>query len=115
MSTVSVMRYAQERPPRRRPAWRPDWSTLLAVVPPVLTVWPPRPLALGLGKIIVAMQPEGWRKRAKLALHRWCRTRAYRRQLIYRKASRHDLDGHPVGPISPEHVQHASQLLRRRR
>lgn len=105
MDTGTEPEHQAARPPVLTARQRLE--ALLSPLPPVFTAWPPKPLAIGLGKALVAEQPVGTRSRLRFALAVWARSPAYQAQLCRPGAMRHGLDGEPVGPVSEEHAQHA--------
>ena len=82
-------------------------AEVLDPLPPVFAGRWPKPLAIGLGKALLAAAPIGTRTRLRFALKCWARSPAYQAQLCRPGAMRHGLDGEPVEPVSEEHAQYA--------
>ena len=80
---------------------------------PALFGYPPRPLAIGIGKLITAAAREAGVKREDVgaALHYFTRGQSYLAALAADGAMRFGLDGEPVGPVEPEHRTEALKLL----
>jgi ProQ/FINO family len=85
----------------------------LKVAYPPLFGYPPRPLAIGIGKLIWAAAKDAGVKRNDLgaALHYHVHRQAYLAALAADGAMRFGLDGEPVGPVEPEHRTEALKLL----
>jgi hypothetical protein len=85
----------------------------LKVAYPALFGYPPRPLAIGIGKLITAAAREAGVKREDVgaALHYFTRGQSYLAALAADGAVRFGLDGEPVGPVEPEHRTEALKLL----
>ncbi len=79
---------------------------------------PPKPLKIGIHKLIRAAKPaslEGFANATiSKGIGRWVRRDAYLEALRNREP-RHDLDGRPVSDVSDEAVESATHALRRRR
>ena len=80
---------------------------------PVLFRYPPRPLAVGIGKLIAPAAREAGLKRYDVgaALHYFTRGQSYLQALAADGAMRFGLDGEPVGPVESEHRTEALKLL----
>ena len=105
------LRDAQDRrpqPPRRPRGEHVTFDEFFPHgVPPILTAWPPRPIQVGLGKLLVAMVAVGRRKAFRGRLREWTRLGAYCRQLAKADAMRHGLDARPIEPVSEKHIKMA--------
>jgi ProP effector len=74
-----------------------------------------RPLKLGIFEDLMARHPDEFKKEdLKQALGQHVRSTRYL-ESVANGDQRHDLDGHPVEPVAPEHVQHAILEVFRRR
>lgn len=74
-----------------------------------------RPLKLGIFEDLMARHPDAFAKDdLKQALGQHVRSTRYLESVAQGDA-RHDLDGQPVEPVAPEHVQHAIMEVFRRR
>lgn len=102
---TSTKREHQAEPARPTPLQR--LAAVLDPLPPVFAGRWPKPLAIGLGKDLLAVAPIGTRSRLRFALKCWTRMPSYQAQLCRPGAMRHGLDGEPVEPVSEEHAQHA--------
>lgn len=72
-----------------------------------------QPLAIGIDKQLIALQPELPRKVLRIALR--IHTNSLRYLKTMEKASvRFDLDGKPADPVSDAHRSHAAEILRER-
>jgi sRNA-binding protein len=80
---------------------------------PVLFGYPPRPLAVGIGKLITPAARAAGVKPYDVgaALHYFTRGQSYLKALAADGAMRFGLDGEPVGPVEPEHRTEALKLL----
>ncbi len=74
-----------------------------------------RPLKVGIFEDLMARHPEAFAKdELKQALAQHVRSTRYL-EAVAQGDARHDLDGQPVEPVAPEHVQHAiAEVFRRR-
>lgn len=73
------------------------------------------PLKLGVFQDLLALHPEEFKKdELKLAMGQHARSTRYL-ESVAAGHQRHDLDGNPVEPVSPEHVHHAIMEVFRRR
>ena len=73
------------------------------------------PLKLGVFQDLLARHPEDFKKdELKLAMGQHARSTRYL-ESVAAGHQRHDLDGQPVEPVSPEHVHHAIMEVFRRR
>ena len=71
----------------------------------------PKPLAVGLGKVIAAASPEGIsRVTMRRVLERWTQTQGYLRA-IAEGGFRYNLDATPAGAITDKHRRHALLLI----
>jgi len=74
-----------------------------------------RPLKLGVFEDLMARHPDEFKKdELKQALGQHVRSTRYL-EAVADGDMRHDLDGHAVDPVAPEHVQHAIMEVFRRR
>ena len=74
-----------------------------------------RPLKLGIFEDLMARHPGAFAKEdLKQALGQHVRSSRYL-EAVAEGDARHDLDGNPVEPVAPEHVQHAILEIFRRR
>src|SRR4051812_2983668 len=90
--------------------------------------WPPvlpsetdsrvRPLAIGIDKNLASRMvvPDGISKieadtQVQRAIRYLVRSYAYHRAVAAHGAMRHDIDGHPVEPVTSEQAKHASRQL----
>ncbi len=74
-----------------------------------------RPLKLGVFEDLMARHPGAFAKEdLKQALGQHVRSSRYL-EAVAEGDARHDLDGNPVEPVAPEHVQHAILAIFRRR
>lgn len=74
-----------------------------------------RPLKLGIFEDLMSRHPEAFAKEdLKQALGQHVRSSRYL-EAVAEGDARHDLDGNPVEPVAPEHVQHAIMEIFRRR
>lgn len=74
-----------------------------------------RPLKLGIFEDLMARHPSAFQKEdLKQALGQHVRSTRYL-EAVASGDQRHDLDGQPVEPVAPEHVQHAIFEVHRRR
>jgi hypothetical protein len=98
---------------RRRKRARLAALAWLKAAYPALFGYPPRPLAVGIGKLITAAAREAGVKREDVgaALHNFTRGQSYLKALAADGAMRFGLDGEPVGPVEPEHRTEALKLL----
>jgi ProQ/FINO family len=98
---------------RQRKRARLDALMWLKTTYPALFDYPPRPLAVGIGKLITAAAREAGVKREDVgaALHYFTRGQSYLAALAADGAMRFGLDGEPVGPVEPEHRTEALKLL----
>ena len=96
---------AQARPPRR--------PGVAEGRLPVLFGYPPRPLAVGIGKLIAPAARAAGIKREDIgaALHYFTRAPKLFQALAADGAMRLGLDGEPVGPVESEHRTEALKLL----
>jgi sRNA-binding protein len=80
---------------------------------PALFRWPPRPLAVGIGKLIVEAGQAAGFERAQIhaALRFHTRGRRYHEALAAEGAMRVHLDGTPAEPVSDEHREIAARAL----
>ena len=80
---------------------------------PALFGYPPRPLAVGIGKLITPAAREAGVKREDVgaALHYFTRGQSYLEALAADGAMRFGLTGEPVGPVEPDHQREALKLL----
>jgi hypothetical protein len=80
---------------------------------PALFGYPPRPLAVGIGKLITPAAREAGVKREDVgvALHYFTPGQSYLAALATDGAMRCGMDGEPVGPVEPEHRTEALKLL----
>jgi hypothetical protein len=80
---------------------------------PLLFGYPPRPLAIGIGKLITPAARAAGLKREDVgaALHYLTRGQGYLAALAADGAMRFGLDGEPVGPVEPEHRTEALKLI----
>lgn len=86
-----------------------EW--MVATWPEVFNVMEPKPLAIGIGKLIMAARPERISyKAAKAALTGWVRQPRYRKA-IAAGGQRFSLTGVPMGDISASDQQHAAKLI----
>lgn len=70
----------------------------------------PRPLAVGIHTAV--MKRTGWPlKEVRKILGKHCCSFAYLKAVARKHGERHDLDGNPVGPVSDEDRQYASERL----
>ena len=73
------------------------------------------PLKLGVFQDLLARHPDDFKKdELKLAMGQHARSTRYL-ESVASGLARHDLDGNPVEPVSPEHVHHAILEVFRRR
>ncbi len=74
-----------------------------------------KPLKVGIFEDLVARHPEAFaREDLKQALAQHVRSTRYL-EAVAQGEDRHDLDGQPVEPVAPEHVQHAiAEVFRRK-
>ena len=73
------------------------------------------PLKLGIFHDLMARHPDDFKKdELKLAMGKHARSNRYL-ECVAAGLARHDLDGNPVEPVSPEHVHHAILEVFRRR
>lgn len=73
------------------------------------------PLKLGVFHDLMARHPDDFKKdELKLAMGKHARSSRYL-ECVAAGLARHDLDGNPVEPVSPEHVHHAILEVFRRR
>jgi ProP effector len=73
------------------------------------------PLKLGVFQDLLARHPEDFKKdELKIAMGQHARSTPYL-ESVAAGLPRHDLEGHPVEPVSPEHVHHAILEIFRRR
>ncbi|MES2190533.1 MAG: ProQ/FINO family protein [Pseudomonadota bacterium] len=73
------------------------------------------PLKLGIFQELLARHPDAFKKdELKLAMGQHARSTRYL-ESVAAGHQRHDLDGNPVEPVSPEHVHHAILEVFRRR
>jgi ProQ/FINO family len=86
---------------------------LKATFPVLFDAYPPRPLMVGVGKLIAPIAREAGVKRHDVgaALHYFTRGQSYLAALAADGAMRFGLDGEPVGPVEPEHRTEALKLL----
>lgn len=79
---------------------------------------PPRPLQIGIHKIIRVAKPASLEGLANTTISksigRWVRRDAYL-EAVSNREPRHDLEGRPVGNVSEEAAESATQALRRRK
>ena len=75
--------------------------------------YPPRPLAVGIGKLITPAARAAGIKREDIgrALHFHTGSHAYLNALAADGAMRFGLDGEPVGPVEPVHRTETLKLL----
>ena len=72
-----------------------------------------KPLALGIHKVIKERLPDTDSKRLRFAMQTHTASTAYLKSLTH-GGSRFDLDGSPVGEVTPEQQQQALEALRER-
>lgn len=106
-----------ESTPKAKPSFAEIAELLQEAYPEAFTT-PPKPLQIGIHKIIRAAKPASLEGLANAtisnAISRWVRRDAYLEAVASRKP-RHDLDGRPVSDVGDEAVELATQALRRRR
>lgn len=109
----------QRRPGERHAAQMERWrlAGILDPWPKVLDGPLPRPLMIGINRALLArLDRERCTVRTlRRLVGRLVRSRLYLEALARPGATRHDLDGQPVEPVSDEHQAHAQELLKERR
>ena len=74
----------------------------------------PRPIHVGLHRVLKAQAPAGSRRAIDKALFRLSFSKRYLAACLEPGAQRHDENGYPTGPVSPSHVDWARQRLQMR-
>jgi RNA chaperone ProQ/FINO-like protein len=98
---------------RQRNQARRDALAWLRNAFPALFGYPPLPLAVGIGKAIVAVAIEAGRAKhaTRAALHYWVHGHAYLVALAAPGAMRCGLDGQAVEAVDPQHQAEAARLI----
>lgn len=112
---------ATSRPPRRQGAARKAPRPVHPLLQKLFELYPQLfgarflPLKIGVFQDLVAAHPEALpAAELKVALGLHTRSTRYI-EAVASGLARHDLQGHPVEPVAPEHVHHAILELYRRR
>lgn len=98
---------------RQRKGTRRDALAWLKNTFPALFGYPPKPLAVGIGKTIVAAAIEagGAKHATRAALHYWVHSHGYLAALVAPGAVRCGLDGAPVEAVDAQHQAKAAELI----
>lgn len=103
--------------PKAKPSSEEVLERLQEAYPQAFTI-PPKPLQIGIHKIIRAAKPASLKglanKTISESIGRWVRQDAYL-EAVRNREPRHDLRGRPTSDVSDEAVESAAKILRNRK